>query len=342
MPANTIMEIFEGDAFDTTELTSAITDIPYIPGLLGEMSLFEPMPITGYDFAIEKKAETIGLIDTSAIGAAPKQIERNLRDMRKLNTVRLAEAFTIYSYELSGVRAFGETTVLDQIQDDYARRVQKLMNRLELTRENHRLGAIQGKLLDANGTSVIYDYFEEFELAEPAVINFKLNVPDTEIRAICNETTRSIVRGSMGAIGSNSQICALAGDEFFDKLVDHANVKRTYDNWSAAAELRKNMAFEAFPYGGIMWYNYRGTDDNSQVAVPSDEAIIFPKGGNDVFKEVMSPAEFGPWVNTPGQSEYMLNIVDKDRQAWTKGELYSYPLFLCQRPQVLRRAVISA
>ena len=342
MPANTIMDIFSDEAaFETTELTSAIKDIPYIPQMLGDMNLFEPMPIIGYDFAIEKKAESIGLIDTSALGSAPKQIERDLRSMQKLSTVRMAEAFTIYGYELSGIRAFGETTVLDQVQDDYARRTQKLMNRMELTREYHRLGAIQGKLLDADGTSVIYDYFAEFELPEPAVVNFALNVADTDVRRKGNELTRSIVRGSKGALSASSSIHALAGDNFFDTLISHPKVRDTYQNWAAAADLRQGNAFQAFSFGGITWHNYRGTDDNTEVAVPVDEAIIFPQGGFDVFKEVRSPAEFGPWVNTPGEKDYMLNIVDKDRQAWTKGELYSYPLFLCQRPQVLRRAVIS-
>lgn len=342
MPANTIMDVFvENDAFNTTELTSAITDIPYIPQMLGDMNLFEPMPIYGYDFAIEKKADSIGIIDTSALGSAPKQIERNLRTMQKLNTVRLAEGFTIYGYELSGIRAFGETTVLDQIQDDYARRTQKLMNRMELTREFHRLGAIQGKLLDADGTSVIYDYFAEFELAEPASVSFDLTNASTDVRVKGNELSRDIIRGSKGALTNSSSIQALAGDEFYDTLISHPKVRDTYQNWAAAADLRQGNAFQAFTFGGITWHNYRGTDDNTEVAVPVAEAIIFPQGGIDVFKEVRSPAEFDPWINTPGQRDYMMNIVDKDRSAWTKGELYAYPLFMCQRPQVLRRATIS-
>ncbi|MNO02314.1 hypothetical protein D3C81_2226760 [compost metagenome] len=72
------------------------------------------------------------------------------------------------------------------------------------------------------------------------------------------------------------------------------------------------------------------------MAIAPDEAKFFPVGAKDVFKKAMAPAEFGPYVNTLGQDTYAMNIVDRDRQAWTRGELYSYPLYFCQRPDVLR------
>jgi hypothetical protein len=34
---------------------------------------------------------------------------------------------------------------------------------------------------------------------------------------------------------------------------------------------------------------------------------------------------------TLGQDTYAMNIPYRDRQAWTGGELYSYPLYFCQR-----------
>jgi hypothetical protein len=83
--------------------------------------------------------------------------------------------------------------------------------------------------------------------------------------------------------------------------------------------------------GGITWHNYRGTDDNSTVAIAPDEAKFFPVGARDVFKKAQAPAEFGPYVNSLGQDTYAMNIPDRDRQAWTGGELYSYPLYFCQR-----------
>lgn len=43
-------------------------------------------------------------------------------------------------------------------------------------------------------------------------------------------------------------------------------------------------------------------------------------------------------MNTPGQDVYALIVQDKDRQAWVRPEVYSYPLFMCTRPGMLLRA----
>ncbi|WP_324699793.1 major capsid protein [Novosphingobium sp. RL4] len=83
---------------------------------------------------------------------------------------------------------------------------------------------------------------------------------------------------------------ALVGDAFYDALINHPQVRETYLNWSAAADLRGNISFGDFEYGGITWHNYQGTDDNSTVAVGVDNAIFFPVGAQDVFKKSMAPA----------------------------------------------------
>lgn len=335
----TILDIFKGDAFSTIELTSAIRDIEYIPQTLGSLNLFEPEPIRGYTVAVEKKADVISLIPISPLGAAPQQVERDPRTMRNLNTVALKQGFTIYAHELSGIREFGETSMLVQAQGEYAQRFAKLKNNLELTREHHRLGALQGKLLDADGTTVIYDYFAEMGYTEAAAVTFDLTTQTTDLRKLCNDLVRDIKRSSKGAMGPGSSVHALVGDAFYDAFIEHAKVVRAFEGWSAATSLLQGNAFKAFTFGGITWHNYRGTDDNSTVAIHVDQAKFFPVGGNGVFKEVMSPAEFDPWVNTLGERDYAMSIHDKDRGAWNKGELYSYPLFMCARPNVLRKGV---
>jgi len=42
-------------------------------------------------------------------------------------------------------------------------------------------------------------------------------------------------------------------------------------------------------------------------------------------------------VNTSGQDVYALIVIDKERQAWARPEVYSYPLFMCTRPGMLQR-----
>jgi hypothetical protein len=78
---------------------------------------------------------------------------------------------------VQNIRAFGSETELQQVQQEIADIMggpTGLRNSIELTHENMRLGAIQGILLDADGT-VIRNWFTEFGISQPAEIDFDLD-----------------------------------------------------------------------------------------------------------------------------------------------------------------------
>lgn len=336
------MDVFNNNAFSMTSLTGVVEKVDYVPTTLGQLGIFEPMPVRTRNIFVDRREGGLALIPTSPVGAPPEEQERDDRNAVPLTTVRLSKGFTMYAHEVEGIRAYGSETEMMQVQAEYMRRMARVRDDMELTHEYHRLGALQGLLLDADGTSVIYDYFDQFGFTPAAPVNFELGNAGTNVRKKCVDLRRDMVRNSGGVIGPTSTVHALVGDEFYDLLIDHPTVRETYLNWSAAADLRGNTAFQNFTYGGITFHNYRGTDDNSTVAVAPDESHFFPVGAPGVFKQAMAPAEFGPFINTPGQNVYAMNIMDRDRQAWTRGELYSYPLYICQRPDVLRKGTVAA
>lgn len=334
------MDIFKNNAFSMTTLTGTVEKIDFIPQALGALGIFEPVPSRTRDIFIERRENgALTLIPTSPLGAPPEELVRDDRDLVPLRTTRLAKGFTMYATELEGIRAFGSETELAQVQAEYLRRMARVRTDMDLTHEYHRLGALQGLLLDADGTSVIYDYYDEFDVTRAPVVDFELDDPNTKVRQKFADLARDMVRGGGGTITPTTQIHCLAGDTFYDMIIQHPSVERTYLNWAAAADLRTLSVFDTFRLGNVSIHNYRGTDDNSTVAIPTDQAIFFPVGARDVFKKAMAPAEFGPFINTPGRDTYAMNIVDRDRQAWTRGELYSYPLYFNQRPDLLRTGI---
>lgn len=335
------MDIFNNSAFSMTSLSGVVNKLDYQPQLLGELGIFEPMPVRTRTVFVDRRDGALTLVPTSATGEAPSELKGDDRDAVPLKTTRLAKGFTLYAEEVQGIRAFGSETELEQVQGEYLRRLARVRSDIELTHEYHRLGALQGKLLDADGTSVIYDYFTRFGVTEAAAVNFALTTATTDVRGICNQITRAMARSARGAFTPATQVHALVGDTFYDLLINHEQVRKTFEGWAAAADLRRGTAFQAFSYGGITFHNYRGTDDNSTVAIAPTEAKFFPVNAPGVFKKAMAPAEFGPYVNTLGMDTYAMNIPDRDRQAWTRGEIYSYPLHMCQRPEVLRKGVSS-
>lgn len=335
------MDAFNDKAFSMVSLTAAVNKVDFVPSLLGSLNVFEPVPVYTRTIGVERRDRGLTLIPTSPLGAAPRETVRDGRNIRDLRTTRLADSFTMYAYEIEGIRAFGTESDFESLQVEYASRMAKVRGNMDLTHEFHRLGALQGKLLDADGTTVIYDYFSEFGISEPTAVSFELDQAGTDVRTICQQVIRAMARAAKGNFTPSTQVHAIAGDEFYDALIKHPSVRDTYLNYVASEALREKTAFESFYFGGITFHNYRGTDDNSTVAVPTATAKFFPVGARDVFKKAMSPAEFGPFVNTRGVDTYALNVVDRDRQAWTKGELYSYPLYLCTLPEVLQKATLT-
>lgn len=330
------MNVFKASAFETTSLTTAFESIEYKPSLLTSLGIFQDRPSFTRSIAIERRNGAMSIIPTSPVGTPPKEQENDKRDIRDFRTVRLAKGFTMYAEEVNGIREFGTQDRLVQVQAEVGRRGKRLLDDFEITRERLQLGALQGVVKDADNSTLI-DWFDEWGIAAPAAVNFALTTDTTKVRVKCNQVIRGMQKASKGAITETTQIHALAGDDFFDSFTTHPEVEKTYLNWQAAADLRDGNAYGTFRFGNITWHNYRGSDDGSKVAIPSDTAKFFPVG-TDIFQRALGPAEFEPWVNTAGQEFYALTIPDRDRQAWQKFELYSYPLYICTRPDVLFKA----
>jgi len=335
------MDVFNNSAFSTTSLSGFVQKMQYVPQLLGSLNLFTPKPVRTRNIFVDRTEGGITLIPTSADGAPPESLNGTTRDAVALKTTRLAKQFTLYAAELDGIRASGTESELMAVQSEFNTRMSRIRADMELTHEHHRLGALQGLLLDADGSTVIYDYATAFNEAIPTATSFELDVTTTDVIGICKDIARSMARSGKGAL-AGATIHALAGDDFYDALVSHPNVEKFYLNQMAATALRDQAAiFESFTIGGITFHNYRGTDDGTTVAVPTAEAKFFPIGATGVFEVAYSPLEAAGFVNTPGQPLYAMNIPDRDRNMWVKGELYSYPLYMCSQPRVLRKGTLT-
>ncbi|MBK1719223.1 major capsid protein [Thiocystis violacea] len=339
------MDIFNSNAFSAVELTGAIEQVPHKPQLLGSLNLFATRPVRVETVAVESREGTLSLIQTSPRGAPLEEGTGDARKIRDFRTVRIAKGDTIQASEIQNIRAFGRESELMQVMDEVMRRLAGptgLMSQVELTHENMRLGAVQGILTDADG-STLRNWYTEFGVAQPTEIDFDLDNASPAsgaVRTKCNQVIRQMMTAAAGAwIPGSTSVMALCGDNFWDNLTAHGEVRETYLNTQQAADLREiNQPYETFRYGGITWMNYRGTDDGSTVAVNTDKAKFFPVNAPGVFEVAFSPLESLGFVNTPGKDMYSLIVRDKDRDMWIRPEVFSYPLFICTRPLMLQRA----
>jgi len=192
-------------------------------------------------------------------------------------------------------------------------------------------------VVDADGVTVLIDYFSAWGIAEPAEIDLDLDNPDPVMGALATKIRDQIVRPMIRAAGGapTTRIEILVGDALYDGLISHPEVRETYLNQIAAQELRNQAPFESFTYGGATWTNYRGSDDNSEIAINTDKGVAFPRGVPGMFQHVMGPGETFDLINRLGKRVYPLLVSDRDRNAWVQPEIYAYPLMLNTRPDLL-------
>lgn len=337
----TPFDVFNNDAFSAVSMSRAIDKIDYVPGLLGQIpGLFVPEPISTEVVWIEQRSLGATILQTTPRGTPPKSEGPDKRTARAFKTVRIADSSRITASELLAIRGFGSDVSVKTAQEEVARRQQKIMMNMDITMENLRMGAILGKTVDADG-STIYDWAAEFGLSIPGEVDFDLDngtPAEGALRKKCNAVWRSVRVAMKGRPFSG--IVAICGDAFWDDLTAHPEVIKTYINWQAAADLRNGFSTpwsNGFRYGDITWINYRGTDDGTTLTVNTDKAKFFPVG-SDIFRWVMSPGERFDHLGTVGQNFYSNMVMDDDRNSWVDIEVYSYPLPVCVAPDALYQA----
>ncbi|MCD1621247.1 major capsid protein, partial [Salipiger manganoxidans] len=123
--------------------------------------------------------------------------------------------------DIDNIRAFGSETEMMQAQDEVLNRQEELRGSIDITREWHRARAIQGSVLDADGSELV-DLFDKFGLTRKSV-DFVLGTGTTDLGAKCREVTRHIRLNLLGDVMSG--IMGLIHPEFTDKLMGHADFK---------------------------------------------------------------------------------------------------------------------
>lgn len=336
------IDVFNADPFSMAELTGAVNKMPRVPTLIGDMGLFVPKSIRTEIASFDQKEGSIGLIQTSARGAPLSPRVRDSRTMRHISSPRIAKSDTLFASELANLRAFGSESELAVVQTEVSDRLSNLVADVNLTWENMRLGAVQGIVLDADG-STLYSLYDLFDVTQQTEVDFDLDNASPAsgaLRKKCSEMIRACRRAAgNGWVRGRTYLTGLCDDTFWDQLIAHTEVRATYLNQVAAAELRGEAASGVLDFGGIKFMHYDGTDDNTTVKVPTGTCKFFPtETAGDFWQAVLTPGEFFPTINQPGQALYALTIPDRDREAWVKMEVYSYPLFICTRPASLGRA----
>lgn len=333
-----MIDVFKSDVFSLRTLTAAINERPHVPGRIGAMGLFMSSGVNTTTIAIENIKGTLRLVPTSTRGGPGHQYTPDKAKMRDLRVVHLELNDHVEADEIQNIREFGTENQLKTLQNVITGRFGSMDDDISATIEHLYMGAIKGQLLDADGSTVIYDLFTEFNVTALTAVDFVLGTATTNIKSLCND----VVRGFIDELGATpmGMVHAFCGDDFYDKLSTHAEVRDSYHRQQDSAFLREGgMAYESFTYGGITWENYRGAVGGSAF-VPTADCRFFVRGVPGLFQNWYGPADYNETVNTRGLPRYAKQIPDTNDKG-IRLELQSNPLPICTRPRTLRRGFTS-
>ena len=319
--------------FTPVELTEAVNKLPVMP--LRMRSLFAQKSIRTTSVAMDIRQGRLVLVSNQD-RKDPAQ-EMHGRGSKKgtkiLGSAHLPLSDTVSPDDIQDVRGFGATepvsavTVINDKMTD-------LKNSVSMTTEFHRLGAVKGIIYDADGTTVLHNLFQVFDITQK-----KLNLVFPKKDPVFDPITKLILdakRWSEDKLGGNpaQRFEALVGADFYDMLTGHKLIREAYNAWNAAVggfgdnDFRKR----GFTWGGVTWIEASETVAGRKLVEPA-KAHFYPVGV-DIFIQYNAPANWIETVNTLG-NEFYARMDEKPHGRGYRLEVQSNPLTICTYPEAL-------
>lgn len=322
------------DLFTPSTLTKAINNLPKPPTVLGDKGIFKVTPVKTTYVTIESINGKLVLVSNTNRNGDPSKKGNEKRKRRTFEIPHLPKSTTILPDELN-VQAFGEDG--NQVQEQAKvvnDKLQGLKNDIETTKEFYRVGAISGIILDADGTTVIYNLYNEFGVTQKN-INIPFSVETTDIRKHILDGKRHAQKKLGGAIVR--EWIGYCSASYFDELTAHPNVQKAYANYQEAQERLGGDSRSGFKYADVTWIEYEvevsKPNGEPHKFIPDKKARLVPITA-DLFETYLAPANYNEAVNTLGMEMY----AKAEPRAMGKGwdlEAQSNPLSVCTAPDAL-------
>jgi len=325
------------DLFTVTALTASINKLPAMPTKAGSLGIFSETPIASTSVVIEVNQGRLFLVSNLSRNDDPQPVANTKRIRRTFETAHLPVSAQVLPSEIQNLSAFGEGNGEGSLQAQAQvinDKLQGLQNSLEVTREWHRIGALSGQILDADG-SVLVDLYDAFGVTKKEIL-VALSNPNTNVLSSVLQAKRHAEAKLGGTLVSGFK--AFCGPVWFDKFTGHAKVKEAYANYQAAQDRLGGDNRQEFVFGGVGFIEYNA-QVSGQTFIPEDVARVFPVGPG-IYALYNAPANYNETVNTRGLPFYAKAEERRLGKGWDL-EAQANPLALCLYPEALVELVVA-
>ena len=280
--------------FTLTQLSQAINVLPNMYSRYGDSGLFPFKAQSTNTVTIEMKDGVLALVQTTPWGGPAPKNKSGKRNIRSFNIPHMPFEDTVKASDVIGIRQFGSESNLETVATRVNDKMQEMKNKIDQTLEWRKMGALKGIVLDADGTTVIENYFTSFGVTQK-VIDFQLDVTTTDVPAKVTELLRWMEDNLMGERMSTIQVDV--SPEFYDAFTGHASVESIYSGWSEAQNRIGGDLRKGFTLRGVTFSEYRATVDGHRF-IDAGDGYAYPLGTVETFANFGAPADFVETVNT--------------------------------------------
>lgn len=321
-------DIFNNDAFSVSSLSQVIVDLPRVQTVLGDSGLFTESGINTTSMMIERTGTEFKLVPAAPRGGVGAPVGLKGRSLFPVMAVHLPQTGALLADEVQGIRAFGSETEVEAVSTRVAAKLATMKSNLDLTLEYHRIGAVKGQVLDADGTTVLLDMYSTFGVAQ-TVQNFVLGTAGTKVKDKITAVTRAI-RTKLGG-RSFTGVEVLCSAAFFDGLTGHVTIEKAFELFNQNAYARADQRGVAFSFAGVTFREYLGGVGGVDF-IPAGEAFAYPTGVSGLFQTAYAPAPYMETVNTTGLPYYAKQML-MDYDKGVAMESQSNPINFCTLPE---------
>lgn len=326
--------------FTAAELTDAINKLPVKP--LRFRPYFKQTSVRTTSVPLDLNQKHIVLVADQPRGTTPDAIagRGTTRTAKVFGTAHLPQKDLVRPEDIQDVRAFGtaEPITAETVIND---KLQTLKDNIEMTREYHRLGAVKGVVLDADGSTTLLDLFSAFgatKQTQAVTIPVADDVQENPVLAAITAAKRKLEAG-MGGNPYQRLECVL-GSDAYDMLTGNKWVREFYERWAAYKDTSfgNNDMRRGFTYGGVTFFEASEVVGGLTL-VAAAKGHLFPVGPG-VFEQFNAPADWMSTANTYGLEYYgRMDPIEADR-GYTL-EAQSNPLTICTFPEALVELTFS-
>jgi len=333
-----------GNNFSVDDWTQEISTIQNQWGTIGQLGLFEEVPVAEHTVAFESRQENGGVIIDRVRGDRNNVSKGAAKQIHTFAVPHFPLDDQILPQDIQGKRAYGTAADVDTLANKRVEKMLYLRKAHARTLEVARAQAIVAGTAYAPSGTITQNWNSEFSVTR-TVVPFILGTAGTEVAAKI-EAVIAAIQDNAG-MTSLTGIVGLCSPGFFAGLISHATIKQAYQYYASTQEpLRQRQApggsvtalHREFNFMGVRFIEMRDSFNGTPL-ITANEAFFVPTG-TDSFKTFFSPANKFSLVNTLGEQVYLFE------QPSTNGssivlESESNHISALLRPELVVRATVA-